>query len=147
MPSRPRQAALRSAPGLRYTALEGLTVIDPVTMTPVPADGATLGEVMFHGNIVMKGYTQDPQATAQAFAGGIGPLGDSTFFILTATSGSRTAPRTSSSPAADISSIEVTPLYRHRRRRRLRRRRQARREIGRTIAFIELKPGVPPRPP
>ena len=62
--------------GVRYVALEGLTVMDPETMTRVPADGETLGEVMFRGNIVMKGYLKNPKATEEAFAGGWFHSGD-----------------------------------------------------------------------
>jgi fatty-acyl-CoA synthase len=62
--------------GVRYVALEGLTVMDPETMTRVPADGETLGEVMFRGNIVMKGYLKNPKATDEAFAGGWFHSGD-----------------------------------------------------------------------
>ena len=62
--------------GVRYHALEALTVMDPITMEPVAADGETLGEVMFRGNIVMKGYLKNPKATAQAFAGGWFHSGD-----------------------------------------------------------------------
>jgi fatty-acyl-CoA synthase len=46
---------------VRYTALEDVTVMDPETMEKVPADGETLGEVMFRGNIVMKGYLKNPR--------------------------------------------------------------------------------------
>ncbi|TVR99258.1 MAG: acyl-CoA synthetase [Rhodospirillales bacterium] len=70
------QAALKSRQGVRYHVLEGLTVMDPETMTPVPADGETLGEVMFRGNVVMKGYLKNPAATAEAFAGGWFHSGD-----------------------------------------------------------------------
>jgi fatty-acyl-CoA synthase len=56
--------------------LEALDVIDPETMTPVPRDGATLGEVMFRGNVVMKGYLKNPSATEKAFAGGWFHSGD-----------------------------------------------------------------------
>ena len=70
------QAALKARQGVRYPALEGLAVIDPKTMTPVPADGRTLGEVMFRGNIVMKGYLGNPEATEEAFAGGWFHSGD-----------------------------------------------------------------------
>jgi fatty-acyl-CoA synthase len=66
----------RARQGVRYPALEGLTVMDPVTMTEVTADGETLGEVMFRGNIVMKGYLKNPEATAEAFAGGWFHSGD-----------------------------------------------------------------------
>ena len=54
------QAALKARQGVRYPALEDLQVMDPKTMGPVPADGQTLGEVMFRGNIVMKGYLKNP---------------------------------------------------------------------------------------
>ena len=57
------QGAKRIRQGVPYPALEGLTVLDPATMEPVPADGKTLGEVMFRGNIVMKGYLKNPKAT------------------------------------------------------------------------------------
>jgi fatty-acyl-CoA synthase len=70
------QADLKARQGVRYHALEGLEVMDPQTMQPVPRDGQTLGEVMFRGNIVMKGYLKNPAATAQAFAGGWFHSGD-----------------------------------------------------------------------
>jgi fatty-acyl-CoA synthase len=62
--------------GVRYASLEGLTVLDPETMKPVPHDGTTIGEVMFRGNIVMKGYLKNESATAEAFAGGWFHSGD-----------------------------------------------------------------------
>ena len=62
--------------GVRYVALEGLDVLDPETMERVPADGETLGEVMFRGNIVMKGYLKNKKATEEAFAGGWFHSGD-----------------------------------------------------------------------
>ena len=70
------QAALKARQGVRYVALEDLAVLDPQTMQPVPADGETLGEVMFRGNVVMKGYLKNPAATAEAFAGGWFHSGD-----------------------------------------------------------------------
>jgi len=70
------QAALNARQGNRYHVLEDLTVMDPATMIPVPADGETLGEVMFRGNVVMKGYLKNPAATAEAFAGGWFHSGD-----------------------------------------------------------------------
>ena len=73
---RDRQAALKARQGVRYPALEELAVMDPKTMTPVAADGETLGEVMFRGNIVMKGYLENPEATEEAFAGGWFHSGD-----------------------------------------------------------------------
>ncbi len=72
----PEQAALMARQGVRYIALEGLTVMDPEAMAPTPADGATMGEVMMRGNVVMKGYLKDPDATAKAFAGGWFHTGD-----------------------------------------------------------------------
>ena len=70
------KARKRIRQGVRYVALEDLTVMDPETMIPVPADGETMGEVMFRGNIVMKGYLKNPQATEEAFAGGWFHSGD-----------------------------------------------------------------------
>jgi len=70
------RAAKKARQGVRYPALEGLKVMDPKTMTEVPADGQTLGEVMFRGNIVMKGYLKNPKATEEAFAGGWFHSGD-----------------------------------------------------------------------
>jgi len=61
---------------VRYTMQEGMTVMDPSTMTPVPADGQTMGEIMFRGNVTMKGYLKNPTATAEAFAGGWFHTGD-----------------------------------------------------------------------
>ncbi len=70
------QARLMARQGVRYNALEGLDVMDPETMTPVPADGTTMGEVMMRGNVVMKGYLLDEAATAAAFKGGWFHTGD-----------------------------------------------------------------------
>jgi fatty-acyl-CoA synthase len=72
----PGQAARKARQGVRYVPLEALDVIDPETMQPVPADGETLGEVMFRGNIVMKGYLKNPKATREALAGGWFHSGD-----------------------------------------------------------------------
>jgi fatty-acyl-CoA synthase len=69
-------AARKARQGVRYPVLEALDVLDPETMHPVPADGSTLGEVMFRGNVVMKGYLKNPAATAKAFAGGWFHSGD-----------------------------------------------------------------------
>jgi fatty-acyl-CoA synthase len=71
-----KQAELKSRQGVRYHALEGLAVMDPDTMTSVPADGETMGEIMFRGNIVMKGYLKNPKASAEAFKGGWFHSGD-----------------------------------------------------------------------
>jgi fatty-acyl-CoA synthase len=71
-----RQAQLKARQGVNYPGLEELAIMDPETMTAVPADGETLGEVMFRGNITMKGYLKNPAATAEAFAGGWFHSGD-----------------------------------------------------------------------
>ena len=70
------QAAKKARQGVKYVPLEDLAVLDPHTMQPVPADGETLGEVMFRGNVVMKGYLKNPAATGEAFAGGWFHSGD-----------------------------------------------------------------------
>ncbi|WP_394074060.1 acyl-CoA synthetase [Xanthobacter albus] len=70
------RAVKKARQGVRYAALDALEVLDPETMQPVPADGTTLGEVMFRGNTVMKGYLKNPTATDNAFAGGWFHSGD-----------------------------------------------------------------------
>ena len=70
------RATKKARQGVRYHALEDLTVMDPETMQRVPADGETMGEVMFRGNVVMKGYLKNPKASAEAFAGGWFHSGD-----------------------------------------------------------------------
>src|ERR1700688_3387208 len=64
------QAAKKARQGVRYPVLDALDVLDPETMQPVPRDSETLGEVMFRGNVVMKGYLKNRNATEAAFAGG-----------------------------------------------------------------------------
>jgi fatty-acyl-CoA synthase len=70
------QARLKARQGVRYHVLQGLSLMEPKTMTPVPADGETMGEVMFQGNIVMRGYLKNPSATDEAFEGGWFHSGD-----------------------------------------------------------------------
>jgi len=62
--------------GVRYTMQEGMTVMDPETMQPVPWDGQTMGEIMFRGNITMKGYLKNPKTSSEAFKGGWFHSGD-----------------------------------------------------------------------
>ncbi|HXW40151.1 MAG TPA: acyl-CoA synthetase [Xanthobacteraceae bacterium] len=70
------QAEKKARQGVRYPVLEALDVLDPATMQPVPRDGETLGEVMFRGNVVMKGYLKNKAATEKEFAGGWFHSGD-----------------------------------------------------------------------
>jgi fatty-acyl-CoA synthase len=70
------QAAKKARQGVRYPVLEALDVLDPETMQKVPRDGETLGEVMFRGNVVMKGYLKNKSATEKEFAGGWFHSGD-----------------------------------------------------------------------
>ena len=70
------RAAKKARQGVRYAPLEELAVLDPETMKPVPADGKTIGEVMFRGNVVMKGYLKNPKATREALKDGWFHSGD-----------------------------------------------------------------------
>jgi fatty-acyl-CoA synthase len=70
------RAVLNGRQGVRYTLEEGVTVLDPDTLQPVPWDGETIGEVMFRGNIAMKGYLKNEKATQEAFRGGWFHSGD-----------------------------------------------------------------------
>ncbi|MDR3066489.1 MAG: acyl-CoA synthetase [Comamonas sp.] len=70
------RARLNSRQGVRYHLQRSVAVLDPETMQPVPRDGQTMGEIMFQGNIAMKGYLKNPQATQEAFRGGWFHSGD-----------------------------------------------------------------------
>ena len=70
------RARLNARQGVRYHMLEAIMVADPQTLEPVPADGETLGEIFFKGNIVMMGYLKNEKATHDAFAGGWFHSGD-----------------------------------------------------------------------
>ena len=70
------RAEVNSRQGVRYPVLDGLMVANPDTLEPVPADGETIGEVFFRGNIVMRGYLKNPTASNAAFTGGWFHSGD-----------------------------------------------------------------------
>ena len=70
------RARLNARQGVRYHLQRDVRVLDPETMQPVPQDGETMGEIMFKGNITMKGYLKNPKATQEAFAGGWFHSGD-----------------------------------------------------------------------
>ena len=70
------RARLNARQGVRYHLERDVRVLDSATLQPVPQDGETMGEIMFKGNIVMKGYLKNPKATDEAFAGGWFHSGD-----------------------------------------------------------------------
>ncbi|PRE55252.1 acyl-CoA synthetase [Burkholderia multivorans] len=109
------RARLNARQGVRYHLEAGATVLDPDTMAPVPADGETLGEIMFRGNICMKGYLKNEKATDEAFHGGWFHTGD--LGVLTPDGYIRIKDRRKDiiiSGGENISSIEVEDaLYRH----------------------------------
>ncbi len=70
------RARLNARQGVRYHLQRDVRVLDPHTLQPVPQDGETMGEIMFKGNIAMKGYLKNPKATQEAFAGGWFHSGD-----------------------------------------------------------------------
>nr|UQE85535.1 4 coumarate CoA-ligase [Bacopa monnieri] len=70
------QARMNARQGVRYVALEGLDVVNTQNMKPVPSDGKTVGEIVFRGNAVMKGYLKNPKANEEAFANGWFHSGD-----------------------------------------------------------------------
>jgi fatty-acyl-CoA synthase len=109
------QASLKARQGVPYHALEDLDVMDPETMRPVPRDGETMGEVMFRGNIVMKGYLKNAEATRDSLAGGWFHSGD--LGVMHADGYIQLKDRSKDviiSGGENISSIEVEDmLYRH----------------------------------
>jgi fatty-acyl-CoA synthase len=140
------QAAQKARQGVRYPALEELAVMTPETMTRVPADGQTLGEVMFRGNIVMKGYLKNPKATGEAFAGGWFHSGD--LGVLHGDGYIQLKDRSKDiiiSGGENISSIEIEDaLYKHPAVASCAVVGKADEKWGETpCAFIEVKPGVP----
>jgi fatty-acyl-CoA synthase len=110
-----QRAQLKRRQGVPYPLQEAITVLDPETMQPVPRDGETVGEVMFRGNIVMKGYLKNEKATKEAFSGGwfhtgdIGVLDEHGYIIIKDRSKDIII-----SGGENISSVEVEDvLYKH----------------------------------
>ena len=141
---RAARAKKKARQGVRYHALEDLTVMDPETMTQVPADGEAMGEVMFRGNVVMKGYLKNPKATAEAFSGGWFHSGD--LGVLHADDYIQLKDRSKDiiiSGGENISSIEVEDcLYKHPCVQAAAVVAKPDEKWGETpCAFVELKPG------
>ncbi len=109
------QTRLNGRQGVRYMLQEGMTVLDAETMAVTPDDGQTMGEIMFRGNIVMKGYLKNPAATAKAFEGGWFHTGD--LAVMEADRYVKIKDRSKDiiiSGGENISSLEVEDaLYRH----------------------------------
>jgi fatty-acyl-CoA synthase len=109
------QTRLNGRQGVRYMLQEGMTVRSPETMAETPADGATMGEIMFRGNIVMKGYLKNPKSTAAAFEGGWFHTGD--LAVMEPDRYAKIKDRSKDiiiSGGENISSLEVEDaLYRH----------------------------------
>jgi fatty-acyl-CoA synthase len=140
----PAQAAKKARQGVRYQQLEALDVIDPDSMAPVPRDGATIGEIMFRGNVVMKGYLKNKSASDKAFAGGWFHSGD--LAVMHPDGYMQIKDRSKDiiiSGGENISSIEVEDaLYKHPAVAAAAVVAKADEKWGETpCAFVELKPG------
>ena len=139
------QARLNGRQGVRYELQEGMTVMDPVTMQEVPADGQTMGEIMFRGNIVMKGYLKNPSATQKAFESGWFHTGD--LAVMEPDRYVKIRDRSKDiiiSGGENISSLEVEDaLYRHPAVRACAVVAKPDAKWGETpLAFVELKAGA-----
>jgi len=131
--------------GVRYTCEEGMTVMDPETMREVPRDGETMGEIMFRGNITMKGYLKNRKASDEAFAGGWFHSGD--LAVMQPDGYVKIKDRSKDviiSGGENISSLEVEDaLYRHPSVVAAAVVAQPDPKWGETpCAFVELKPGM-----
>ncbi len=131
--------------GVRYTCQEGMIVMDPETMTDVPWTGEVMGEIMFRGNITMKGYLKNPKATSEAFAGGWFHSGD--LAVMQPDGYVKIKDRSKDviiSGGENISSLEVEDvLYRHPAVMAAAVVAQPDPKWGETpCAFVELKPGA-----
>jgi fatty-acyl-CoA synthase len=141
----PEQAARKARQGVRYPVLQGLDVLDSDTMQPVTRDGETIGEVMFRGNVVMRGYLKNEATTEKAFAGGWFHSGD--LAVVHPDGYIQIKDRSKDiiiSGGENISSIEVEDaLYRHPAVQAAAVVAKADDKWGETpCAFVELKPGT-----
>ncbi|WP_298010542.1 acyl-CoA synthetase [uncultured Aquabacterium sp.] len=139
------RARLNARQGVAYHLQRGISVMDPLTMQPVPSDGETMGEIMFRGNITMKGYLKNPKATQEAFAGGWFHTGD--LAVMYPDGYVKIKDRSKDiiiSGGENISSIEVEDvLYRHPAVMAAAVVAKPDEKWGETpCAFIELKPGA-----
>ncbi|MDP1790238.1 MAG: acyl-CoA synthetase [Methylibium sp.] len=139
------QTRLNGRQGVRYALQEGMTVLDPETMAETPADGQTMGEIMFRGNIVMKGYLKNAKASTAAFAGGWFHTGD--LAVMEPDRYAKIKDRSKDiiiSGGENISSIEVEDaLYRHPAVMACAVVAQPDPKWGETpVAYVELKPGA-----
>ena len=139
------QTRLNGRQGVRYMLQEGMTVLDPETMAETPADGQTMGEIMFRGNIVMKGYLKNPAATTKAFAGGWFHTGD--LAVMESDRYVKIRDRSKDiiiSGGENISSLEVEDaLYRHPAVMACAVVAKPDPKWGETpLAYVELKPGA-----
>ncbi|MBI3434990.1 MAG: acyl-CoA synthetase [Proteobacteria bacterium] len=139
------QAVKKARQGVRYLPLEALDVLDPETMVPVARDGVAMGEIMFRGNVVMKGYLKNRAATQAAFAGGWFHSGD--LGVVHPDGYIQIKDRSKDiiiSGGENISSIEVEDaLYKHPAVQAVAVVAKPDEKWGETpCAFIELKPGT-----
>ena len=109
------QAQKNARQGVRYHLQAAVAVLDPETLQAVPSDGETLGEIMFRGNICMKGYLKNESATNKAFEGGWFHTGD--LAVMSSDGYVRIKDRSKDiiiSGGENISSIEVEDaIYQH----------------------------------
>ena len=139
------QARLNGRQGVRYPLQEGMTVMNAETMTEVPADAQTMGEIMFRGNIAMKGYLKNAKATQAAFEGGWFHTGD--LAVIEPDRYVKIKDRSKDiiiSGGENISSLEVEDaLYRHPAVMACAVVARPDAKWGETpLAFVELKPGA-----
>lgn len=143
--NRQERAVLNARQGVRFHLQAGTTVVDPQTMQEVPRDGKTIGEVMFRGNLTMKGYLKNQKATDEAFSGGWFHTGD--LGVLTADGYVKLKDRSKDiiiSGGENISSIEIEDaIYKHPAVSLVAVVAQPDQKWGEVpCAFVELRPGM-----